>query len=139
MARPALGGGPRGFEAGEPWWLDTDEEKAREEDAEEHTVDDSWESKLAVWATRQAGESYTADEVPGGAFGLESSWDQTKGAAMRMGRALKKLGWERRKGRPVREGALAPADVVLVAAPTDGARGRPRGDSTEMPDGLPDF
>lgn len=89
------------FDAGEPWWLDADEERAREVDAEEHTVDDSWEGKLAAWATKQTAQNFTADEVLRGAFALEPR-DQTKGAAMRMGRALTKLGWERRKGRPTR-------------------------------------
>ena len=127
------------FEAGEPWWLDAEEEKAREEDAEEHTVDDSWESKLAIWATRQAGESYTADEVLKGAFGLESK-DQTKGAAMRMGRALKKLGWERRKGRPVREGRSLPPTWLWWPPASGSAQGTlPTADSTETTDDLPPF
>lgn len=118
------------FEAGEPWWLDATEERAREVDAEEHTVDDSWEGKLARWATTQTAQNFTADEVLRGAFGLEPR-DQTKAAAMRMGRALVKLGWERRKGRPVRiiEGStrtlppawlwIPPADEQQTAFPTD--------------------
>ena len=127
------------FEAGEPWWLDAEEEKAREEDAEEHTVDDSWESKLAAWAVRQAGGSYTADEVLKGAFGLDPK-DQTKGAAMRMGRALKKIGWERRKGRPVREGRSLPPTWLWWPPEADGAQGTlPTRDSTEMPDDMPPF
>ena len=77
------------------------EEAAREVDAEAHTVDDSWEGKLAAWAVKQTAQNFTADEVLRGAFSLEPK-DQSKGAAMRMGRALTKLGWERRKGRPVR-------------------------------------
>jgi putative DNA primase/helicase len=118
------------FDAGEVWWLDADEEKAREEDAETHTVDDSWEAKLARWASSQTAQNFTADEVLRGAFSLEPK-DQTKGAAMRMGRALVKLGWERRKGRPVRvvDGGtktlppawlwIPPADQAQPSLPTD--------------------
>jgi hypothetical protein len=89
------------FEAGESWWLDAEEEAAREVDAETHTVDDSWDGKLARWAATQTAENYTADEVLRSAFSLEPK-DQTKGTTMRMGRALTKLKWERRKGRPTR-------------------------------------
>lgn len=104
------------FDAGEPWWLTSDEELARELDAEAHTVDDSWETRLGAWALRKAG-GFTADEILFGALGIESR-DQSRGAAMRMGRALRRLGWERRKGRPVREGKSLPPAWLWYAPGT---------------------
>ncbi len=54
---------------------------------------------------------------------------------MRMGRALKKLGWERRKGRPVREGRSLPP-TWLWWPPRDPTLGLDEG---RMADDLPDF
>jgi predicted P-loop ATPase len=35
--------------AGEPWWLDADDDAAREKSADQHRIDDPWEEPIRAW------------------------------------------------------------------------------------------
>jgi putative DNA primase/helicase len=90
------------FESGETWWLEADEETAREDAAEEHTVEDALHLVVAAWANTQAAHLtltnngyLTMGDIMRGALGLEpGKWQ--KRDETRVGQAMAKLeGWTR--------------------------------------------
>lgn len=106
------------FDAGEPWWLDAAEDVEREERAEQHQVEDPWSGPVSRWLAKQDRHDHTSEEILSGALDVPRK-DQTKGAAMRLSRVLGRLGgWERRKGRPLRDGVRqAPAWLWMGPEP----------------------
>ena len=90
-------------DAGFRWWLEAEEDRAREEAAAVHTVEDPWATAISRWLARQDRRDHTAEEVLSGALDIPKR-DQSKSFTMRVGAILRGLGWDRRKHRPLRDG-----------------------------------
>lgn len=112
------------YDAGEPWWLDAAEDVEREEHAEKHQVEDPWTGPVGRWLSKSERTDHTSEEILSGALDVPRK-DQTKGAAMRLSRVITRLGgWERKKGRPVRDGVRGePAWLWMSLAPAQPSMG----------------
>lgn len=91
------------LEAGEPWWLSADEDREREQFAEEHAVEDPWLAPLEQWLRGLDRDEVTAAEALC-EMGLPRK-EQTKTNCARAGHLLRVLGLNRRKHRPLRNGS----------------------------------
>lgn len=90
------------FAAGEQWWLPGDEEIKEEAEAEQEDRRqvDPWEEKVASWISKDmfsAAKELMIDEVLEG-IGVDIS-RRDRFSAMRVGHALKRLGWTRHRRR----------------------------------------
>lgn len=96
------------FKNGEQWWLSKAEEDAREELAQEHTLENPWLEPIAMYLKSHSLEAMvgmsTADVLKH-ALHIELS-AMGRGEEMRVAKAMKSLGWasvrERRAGAKVR-------------------------------------
>jgi putative DNA primase/helicase len=92
------------YEAGEPWHLDTPELRAlAAEEASHREEEDAWEELVGAWLEAPvrkelASKGVTTSEVLLGALGFAAE-RITHAAAQRVGRVLRKLGWEPRQER----------------------------------------
>lgn len=96
------------FERGESWWLSSDDEAARETDAEHHIEQDPWRVLLvryfqARFRSRELRAEYTAQELALDVLKLERK-ELDKPREMRIGDILRGLGFQRRKLRIERDG-----------------------------------
>lgn len=87
------------FDAGEQWWLEREEELAKEEHNEKFMELDSWHNVVAAWLETVRHKSrVTTDEVLRMALEMENS-KHDRAAQMRVGRILRELQWTRKKMR----------------------------------------
>ena len=81
------------YEAGERWWLERDEDEAREADAEQYQVEDVWQDSVSAWLEKGSsmlGNFTTREALIG--LGVEEK-DHTPKDAGRMRAILVRLGW----------------------------------------------
>lgn len=81
------------YEAGERWWFNRDEDKEREEDAQQYQVEDVWCSALLEWIDGVLGgaENFTTSDALG-ALGIDVGRRTAKDAT-RARSVLVRLGW----------------------------------------------
>ena len=81
------------YEAGERWWFNRDEDKEREEDAQQYQVEDVWCSALSEWIDGVLGgaENFTTSDALG-ALGIDVGRRTAKDAT-RARSVLVRLGW----------------------------------------------
>lgn len=105
------------LDAGEPWHLTAEEDTARAAASAQHRVEDPWAALVARWLEAHERADHTASEILAGAIDLPRR-DHTKSAAMRLGRLMRSLGWQRENRRPLRDGkSLAPAWLWVDTRP----------------------
>lgn len=80
------------YEAGTRWWLERDEDIAREKDAQQYQVDDPWQEPVAEWLFRTGSANFTTRDVLVGALKCEEK-DHTTRDAARVRSILVRLGW----------------------------------------------
>jgi hypothetical protein len=86
------------FHQNEPWWLEASEEGTREARAEAFSILDPWHVSIERWLISNPAENYTANEIMQGALSLRTS-EMHSGAARRVGRCMRSLGFEHVKMR----------------------------------------
>ena len=81
------------YEAGERFWFDRDEDKEREEDAQQYQVEDVWCSALSEWidGVMSGAENFTTSDALG-ALGIDVGRRTAKDAT-RARSVLVRLGW----------------------------------------------
>lgn len=81
------------YEAGERWWFNREEDKEREEDAQQYQVEDVWCSALSEWIDGVLGgaENFTTSDALG-ALGIDVGRRTAKDAT-RARSVLVRLGW----------------------------------------------
>lgn len=83
-------------EAGETWWLESDQESKREEENAEFTEEDSWADKIGQWLEDHQTKTVTIGEVLELGLKIEvgrhGRWEQ-----MRAARVLTQLKWKRKQ------------------------------------------
>lgn len=111
------------YRSGEQWWLDAEQDRAREVAAEQYRVRDPWEGVVARWVVeswpklkREKGYPYlTSDLVLRGALRLEPK-DMSHGATCRVGRVMAGLGFTGARKRLTKaELARCPGHVLVHA------------------------
>lgn len=96
------------YRAGEAWWLDSEDEDARELDADRYFLHDGWDEPMRKWIRCNLRDNYTSHELATGALRLEPR-DQHDGAMRRIAKVMRALGFDRRKVRIERDNKrLAP-------------------------------
>lgn len=102
-------------EAGEQWWLSDEMAAVVEQANVEHHEDDPWIGPVAQWIASPSVREVTTSELLTHALKLEVP-RQDRAAQMRVGRVLKKLGWDRQKRR-------TGSATTWVYVPTSGGNG----------------
>jgi hypothetical protein len=97
----------------EPWWLDKTGEIEREQRAEEFSIIDPWDERVANWLVHHDEKEYTAVQIMSDALSLPTR-EQHSGASRRVGRIMRKLGFTRVKSRPIRSGVRLPPTWVWI-------------------------
>jgi len=90
------------YKAGEGWWLDADEEQAREAANDAHCVIDPWEDPIISYIATRGPNDITISSIMG-ALNLELP-QQNQAAMNRIGRVMHKLGYESRRKRDAASG-----------------------------------
>ena len=85
------------------WCLTEEEERERDEDAEDHRIEDPWEGMVDRYVEAQGRRDYTTEEVLSGAIELPKK-DQGAMQEKRICAILRKLGYRHAKHRPLRNG-----------------------------------
>lgn len=88
------------YRRGEAWWLDDKDERAREEAAKAHQVEDPWQDPISGWLRRNGDNPFTVHQIlsDAGCLNLRAE-QQTQTALNRVGRILKRLGFHNPKAR----------------------------------------
>ena len=91
------------FQAGEPWWLDPDEDRALADAQEQYQHEDPWLVTLDRWMASaenraQASRGMRVGELLTAAVHMDED-RQKKGDEMRFGAVLQGAGWEKRRTR----------------------------------------
>lgn len=90
------------FEGGASWWPDRSDKgmsEALQEAQEARFAVDAWESRIATWlGTQIQRDGFLLDDVMGNGLGMQpGQW--TKADQTRVGQALQRLGYEKRRSR----------------------------------------
>lgn len=80
------------YEAGTRWWLEREEDIAREKDAAQYQVDDPWQEPVAEWLFRTGSANFTTRDVLVSAIKAEEK-DHTARHSARVRSILVRLGW----------------------------------------------
>lgn len=91
------------LESGERWWLEPEEDQARELRAESHRVGDPWEPVLRSWVAKQVRKEHTSSEILSECFDMPRE-RQNRSVEMRLAALMRSVGAEHRKMRLVRDG-----------------------------------
>jgi predicted P-loop ATPase len=91
------------YRAGEPWWLDPDEDRALSDAQEQYQHEDPWLVTLDRWMASaenraQASRGMRVGELLTAAVHMDED-RQKKGDEMRFGAVLQGAGWEKRRTR----------------------------------------
>jgi len=81
-------------EAGEPWWLDGSDDRAREDRNQAYIDEDSWEEIIALWTVGR--EITSMSETLSEALKLDVG-KHDRSSQMRVAKALRRLDWVRRR------------------------------------------
>lgn len=86
------------FKGGEAWWLSVDEERARENVASEHTVENAWLERIGGYLKQPGRDQYgvTVSDVIVGGLGIDIG-RLARGDETRVGKTLRQLGWSPRQ------------------------------------------
>jgi hypothetical protein len=85
------------YESGESWWLSDEDEALRAEANQEHETEDPWQEVLGAWLASSTRTSISILDALS-AIGVPTEQAGIR-ERMRVGAALKRLGWERYRQR----------------------------------------
>lgn len=132
------------YRAGEQWWLDDDQDRQRERDAEQYRVRDAWEGVISGWIAKSWPEIklekrypyLTTDIVLKAALRLEAK-DMSHQASCRVGRVMATLGYRGERKRLTKDELKQCPGPTLVHAWIENQPDEDGSDATADDDTVP--